>query len=503
MSRWSVVQELFDATVELDEAQRTQVLRERSGGDEQLIREVEALIAADGVAVRQLEGTASDLLQEMSDGPPARDLNGLRFGPYRIDEYLASGGMGDVYLATRTTASTERRVAIKVLRPGLMRLGFLERFQRERITLAALEHEHIVAFFDAAALPDGRPYLVMEYVDGVPLTEWVAHQAVGRRDRLVLFTRILSAVQCAHRNLVVHRDLKPSNVLVNAQGVPKLLDFGIAAAVAADSAGGEGLTDLGSAPMTPGYASPEQLRGEPVTTASDVFSLGVLLREVLNACPSDRELRGDMAAIVGKATALDPGERYASGDRFADDIDRYLAGEPVSARSPRWTYRAMCFVRRQRWPLAGAAAVVAALIAGWVGSDLSRRRAEIESSVGWGAHAQAKFVSHLLENFVASEAVDDAEFAARAAARLERALVDEFAELPEAEAMARLALGRLYLQRGDFDRASRHAERAQRLCETVRGLGKNDLRRASDLSERIAALREERRAARLRAPKTR
>lgn len=488
MSRWELVQELFDATAELGAHERACVLRERAGDDDGLILEVEALVEADGIRVGQLDRTASDLLQESVAEPPARELCGLCFGPYRIDEHLSSGGMGHVYLATRTTAATERRVAIKVLRAGLAGAGFLERFQRERATLAALEHEHIVAFFDASALPDHRPYLVMEYVDGVPVTQWAAERGVGVRRRLELFSLILSAVQCAHHNLVVHRDIKPSNVLVNAHGVPKLLDFGIAAVLEPDPpVTTEPANGTAADPMTPGYASPEQLRGQPVTTASDVYSLGVLLREVLTAHPSDRALRGDLAAIVGKATALDPARRYASADRFADDLHRHLSGEPVSARPARWSYRAACFARRHRWPLVCAAAVSVALATGWIGSDLNRRRAERESSLGWGAHAQARFVSRVLEDLVASVAADHAELGDRAIAELESALQNELADLPEAEALTRLALGRLYLLRGQPDRARQQADRARLLCQTARGLGESDLRRANELRQRADA----------------
>lgn len=490
MNHWQRVQELFAATAELEGAERARALRAGAGPDSSLIAEVEALLRADGIAAPQFAQTAAELLHEIADEPPAADLCGQQFGSYRIETHLASGGMGHVYLATRTTAGIERRVAIKVLRPGLGGAGLLARFQQERATLAALEHEHIVGFLDAAALPDGRPYLVMEYVDGVPLTDWIVRPELGLRRRLDLFLQILSAVQCAHRSLVVHRDLKPSNVLVNAQGRPKLLDFGIAAVLAPDHLLAP--TSGGDAPLTPMYASPEQLRGASVTTASDVYSLGVLLRDVVGGGLPEAAIPSDLAAIARKATAPDPEQRYASADRFAEDIRRHLAGSPVSARPARWGYRAACFLRRNRWGVLAGLAIVAALGAGWVAADLSRRRAERESSIGWGAHAEARMVARIFEDLLATVAAERADLATLAVQRLERTLEAEVAGRPEGEALTRLALSRLYLLRGDFDPAMRHVDRALFLCETARGLGSGDLRRAREMRERILAARSAR-----------
>ena len=395
--------------------------------------------------------------------------------------------MSHVYRATRSSAGTERRVALKVLRPGLDTRAFLDRFQRERQTLAALEHEHVVAFVDAGALPDGRPFLVMEYVDGVPLTAWA--RDVELNARLELFLQVLRAVQYAHQKLVVHRDLKPSNVLVTSQGVPKLLDFGVASVLATERASAE---DGG--PLTPAYASPEQLRGDPVTTASDVFSLGVLLHELVagrlpRAAPDPvaGEVPADLGAVIRRALAADPAQRYRSADHLADDLRRWLSAEPVSARPATWSYRASLFARRHRWPLAVAAAIVAALAIGWIGSDLDRRLAEQDAGIGWGAHAQAKAAARVFESWIASASAADPALADAAAAHLERALEQDLAELPEAETMVRLALADLYLDRGDALRASAHAERAWELARTTRGVGRAERERARRLRERVRA----------------
>ncbi len=483
MNRWQLEQELFEETAALEAPARARVLRERAGGDEELVRRVERLVAADAHPLAALEGTATDIWLALGAEPAPETLCGTTFGPYRVDAYIASGGMGHVYRATRTSAGTERRVALKVLRPALAGEDFLARFQRERETLAALEHENVVAFLDAGALPDGRPFLVMEYVEGTPLTAW--GRGVPLRRRLELFLQVLAAVQYAHQKLVLHRDLKPSNVLVTAQGALKLLDFGVATALepAGEGPGGPG-------PLTPGYASPEQLRGEGVTTASDVYSLGVLLRELATGAAGDaaeRALTGDLAAIVEKALAPVARERYRSADELAGDLRRFLASEPVAARRATWTYRARLFARRNRWPLALATAIVVAAVAGWIGSDLRRRNAEREASRGWGAHSQAKTAARVFEEWIVSAAAADSALGATAAAHLEATLRDRVAELPEAETMVRLALAELYLRLDDPARALPHAERAAKLAHSTPGVGEAERRRAGELLERSGA----------------
>ena len=501
MKDWHLLQELFEATVDLEPAARARWVREKTGGDAELVRLVEELAAADQAPLAAFERSAVELLCALGPESPPQALCGAVFGAYRVEQHLSSGGMGHVYRATRSAAGTERRVAFKVLRPGLDLDAFLARFERERRVLAALEHEHIVAFLDAGALPDGRPFLVMEYVDGVPMTEWVrATRAVPRR-RIELFLRVCAAVQYAHRRLVVHRDLKPSNVLVTAQGIPKLLDFGVAS-VLADEAEPEA-----RAPFTPAYASPEVLAGARPTATSDVYSLGVLLAELMcdelpcagqGRAPGHelprpdraRALGRDLDAIVAKAVEQEPARRYESVDRLSDDLRRHLAGEPVEARAGGWRYRAACFARRRRWSLLGASAVVAALIVGWVGSDLGRRRAERDSARGWRAHAEVKAVARVLEGWILESAGEDEVRAARAAEHLETALEEDLTAFPEAETLVRLTLARLYLDRGDLPRAREHAERAWTLAQTTSGVGPAERARAAELRALAEARRK-------------
>ncbi len=478
---WELVQTLFEEAAGLAPRERARFLQARAGGDAELVRRVEALAEADARPHAQLDRSATELLHELRNEPPADALCGTVFGSYRVDAWVSSGGMAHVYRATRRTAGTERRVALKVLRPGLDTEAFLERFRRERQLLASLEHEHIVTFLDAGALPDGRPWLVMEYVEGESLVRWGQDQPLRRR--LELFLQVAAAVQYAHQKLVVHRDLKPSNVLVTDQGVPKLLDFGVATALESEEPNGA------RTPLTPAYASPEQLRGEAVTTASDVWSLGVLLHELATgALPGDgTTLSGDLDAIVRRALAQDPARRYRSADLLSDDVRRHLAGEPVSARPDAWTYRATLFARRHRFALGFAAAIVLATIAGWIGSDLDRRRAEAEASIGWGAHAQAKVAARVFERWIAAVTASDAALASDAAAHMESALDDDLADWPEAETMVRIALAELYLERGERERAREHAERASRLAATVRGVGRVERERATALLQRATA----------------
>ncbi|MGD9903738.1 MAG: protein kinase [Vicinamibacterales bacterium] len=364
-------------------------------------------------------------LPDAGGGEPSFD----RVGAYRLVRELGHGGMGTVHLAVRDDDAFHKRVALKVLKRGMDTDAIVRRFRTERQILAGLDHPNIARLLDGGTTADGRPYLVMEYVDGAPLVEFAEARQLDTTARLELFLQVAAAVQYAHQNLVIHRDLKPANVLVTADAVPKLLDFGIAKLLNPEMAGHTlAPTAAGLQLMTPEYASPEQVRGETVTTATDVYSLGVLLYELLTGRrpyrltsravadiarvvsevepvrPSDvvveppptdpattrpgtrpptaadtqrrrRRLEGDLDNIVLKALSKEPVRRYASVDQFAEDIRRHLAGLPVLARHDTLGYRASKFVRRHRGAVTAAAAIVAALVAGLVGIAWQAREA--------------------------------------------------------------------------------------------------------------------------------
>jgi non-specific serine/threonine protein kinase/serine/threonine-protein kinase len=334
-----------------------------------------------------------------------------RVGPYKLVREIGRGGMGTVYLATRDDGEFQHEVAIKLVKRGMDTDAILARFRHERQILAGLHHPNIARLLDGGTTEDGLPYFVMEYVAGQPVREYAERAALTTAQRLTLFRTICDAVEHAHRNLVVHRDIKSSNILVTAQGVPKLLDFGIAKLL--DATHDEGATATPTvAALTPEYASPEQLRGEAVTTATDVYSLGVLLFELLTGQrpyelrgrrleelaqqvhtespprPSDvmrakstavaHTLRGDLDTIILMAMHREPSRRYASVAQYAEDIERYQQGLAVRAQRDSVRYRASKFARRHRAAIAAAAALLISLVGGLAASVWQARRADTE-----------------------------------------------------------------------------------------------------------------------------
>ena len=319
-----------------------------------------------------------------------------RCGAYRLLHLLGRGGMGSVYLAERADGEVEHRVAIKLLRFGGREGAFRDRFLRERQILATLNHPGIARLLDAGHTNDGQPYLVMDYIDGIPIDVYAA--SLDLRGKLVLFLKVCDAVSYAHRNLILHRDIKPSNILVDAAGEPKLLDFGIAKMM--DEPAGQTLTH--ERLLTPEYASPEQVRGAPQATASDIYSLGAVLYKLLTGrsphafaaenrqavewaiCSAEppapgsinRAVPGDLDCIVAQALRKEPAERYSSADAFADDVRAFLESRPVRARSGNAWYHTRKFVRRYWMPVAAAALVIATLSAALFAVDRERAIAQ-------------------------------------------------------------------------------------------------------------------------------
>jgi len=287
--------------------------------------------------------------------------------------------------------------------------------------------------------------------------------------------------------LIVHRDLKPSNVLVTPVGEPKLLDFGVASMLGRESAG-----DLQGLPLTPAFASPEVLAGASASVRSDVYSLGVLLRELLavgnRADAKAPALANDLGAIVGRALAADPAARYPSALHFGQDLERFQKGEPVNAQRSTWIYRTRLLLRRKRYSILFAACILLALAGGWIASDIERRSASQEASVGWGAHSQAKYASRLLEDWIVHQGGADPEWARESAAYLGGIIDGQLQGLPETETLLRTALARLLLEYGQAEQARPHVERAWELALATRGIGRSD-------RDRIAELRAELRLA--------
>src|SRR5450631_1311041 len=404
---WERIQSLFLEALDLRPEQRADFLDIACADDAETRREVESLIAHDGDCEDRIADALKDTAESLFE---SEDVTGARLGPWRVLEEVGRGGMGTVYLASRDDAEFEKRVAIKVVKGGMDTAELLNRFRRERQILAQLDHASIARLIDGGSTSQGRPFLVMEFVEGRPIDVYCREAGLDVEARCRLFLKVCEAVSYAHRNLVVHRDLKPGNILVAVDGSPKLLDFGVAKLL--DTEPDSGHTINGERLMTPEYASPEQVRGEIVGTASDVYALGAILYELLTGvkaqsvdshspteverivceteveAPSSRiaasnarlrrRLSGDLDNIVLMAMRKEPGRRYSSVDLFAEDIARHLDGRTVTGRPASVSYRFGKFARRHRIWLAAASLVAISLVGGPWASLTAARDARIE-----------------------------------------------------------------------------------------------------------------------------
>ena len=427
--RWQRLSPLLDALIELDADARKARLEALRAEDAALAAEVEALLA--------LEEENEDFLAEPLVAPPPMAKPDTLLGPYKLDRLLGEGGMGQVWLARRADGLYQRRVALKLLRPGLADPNLRQRFTRERQILARLGHPHIARLLDAGISADNQPYLALEYVEGEPITDWCRSRDMGVEGRLKLFLQVCEAVSHAHANLIVHRDLKPSNILVTALDEVRLLDFGIAKLLDGPEPGRDN-TRTEVRAFTLHYAAPEQIRGEPVTTMTDVYSLGVVLYELLaeskpyrlkrqtdaeweeailladplkpsatllreaDSDPSRtpalrrraKQIAGDLDNIVLKALSKRPEHRYPSVEAMALDLHRHLEGKPVLARPQSMAYRTQKFVHRHRLALVTAALVVAVVTFALVAVTWQANQALREAK---RAQALQKFVTGLFE----------------------------------------------------------------------------------------------------------
>jgi eukaryotic-like serine/threonine-protein kinase len=473
--------QILEELLDLEEAARPAALDVVCEGDDALRERVEELLAADARPETPLDRNSEELLDLFIDpGPHGGVAVGERIGPYRLLSELGRGGMGVVYLAERDDAEFTRRVALKVIRPGPDADLLAGRFLRERQILADLRHPAIAQLYDGGRTDAGLPYLAMEYVEGQPIDRWCRDQHLPIEQRLRLFCVVCDAVQHAHQKLIVHRDLKPAHVLVTGSGDVKLLDFGIARLLD-DGAADPARTAIHA--FTPRYASPEQLRREPVSTATDVYALGVILYELLTGRPpfeeradpyeaaravlesdppppsravqaeSGRALRGDLDAIVLTALRRDQARRYATAAALRDDIGRYLNHEPVRARPETFRYRMSKFLRRRRAAVSAAALVVllTATFATVHGIRITgeRNRAELEARK---AGEVRDFLVALFNSNLPNESLGDTlsvrDLLERGVARAD-SLVDQ----PELRALLLTTLGDVYRVLARYDRA--------------------------------------------------
>jgi eukaryotic-like serine/threonine-protein kinase len=415
--RWRQIEAVFAEAVELPEAESRIYLDKVCATDTELRREVELLLESDrraqqpdGSPVGQAIGQAAAAFAVQMQRDFSASQIGRRIGPYEIVREIGRGGMGSVYQAVRIDEQYIRSVAIKFIAHGMDTSDALARFRTERQILATLQHPNIASLLDGGTTTDGQPYIVMEYIEGEPLLEYCEARNLGIHDRIRLFCDLCSAVHHAHQTLVIHRDIKPANVLVTEQGVPKLLDFGIAKLMAPELvAHGARTTKTLMRRMTPQYASPEQIRGDILTTATDIYSLGVLLYELLTqsspyritghtsqeverlVCNSEpirlsaavhsdprlrRQLAGDLENIAAMALRKEPQRRYSSVQQFAVDLERYLAGMPVSAREDTMFYLATKLVRRNLLASAAFALLALSIAGGWFATYREAKRTE-------------------------------------------------------------------------------------------------------------------------------
>jgi serine/threonine protein kinase len=411
--RWQQVKLLFNRAMECEPAARAAFLTEHGGEDLELRREVESLLASADESGRTLQTPAARLTGDFPEEDGAAAMVGQHVGPYRLVREIGWGGMGTVYEAVRADEAFRKRVAIKVVRREMATQLVLRRFRHERQILAELNHPNIASLLDGGVTSDGRPFFAMEYIEGQPIDEYCKARSLSVRERVALFLEVCDAVQYAHRSLVVHRDLKPSNILVTESGQPKLLDFGIAKLLDDGAAGAAQLTHAGELFLTPDYACPEQVRGGPITTASDVYSLGIILyellagerpyrtegrplQEIVRAITEEEPVRpstlarqrlsGELDSIVLKAIRKEPERRYLSVEQLAEDLRRHLDGRPVLAQSGTAMYRLWKFVRRHTAAVSAMALVIVTLAGGIIATLTQARRAEAERE-----RAEARF----------------------------------------------------------------------------------------------------------------
>jgi serine/threonine protein kinase len=524
--RWLQVKEIFQEAAELGHEGGRALLLERCNGDPEMLRELELLLESHHDAEEFIERPALCSASDILSGGEANLWMGRTVGQYRVLREIGRGGMGLVLLAVRADDQFEKQVAIKILRRGMDSEDIVRRFRNERQILASLEHPYIARLFDGGMTDDGLPYFVMEYIEGQPLDKYADAQRLNIKQRLEMFRKVCEAVQYAHQNLVVHRDLKPSNILITPTGVPKLLDFGIAKVLSSDLSSSE-QTRTETRMMTPEYASPEQVRAEKLTTRSDVYSLGVVLYELLTGrrpyrasdtapyelarliCEQDPAkpsmavntvetiervgdakspptitpesisrardtqpdklrhlLSGDLDNIVLMALRKEQERRYESAEQLSADIQRYLYGLPIIAHKDTFAYRASKFVRRNRIGVAAASLVFLAIFAGLTISVWQARVAARERNQARRERAKADQLNNFLKSILSAAGPEQKGRDVKVIEVLSDAAAridEEFANQPELKAQALQTIGQTYVDIGLMDEAEKPVREALRM----------------------------------------
>lgn len=520
LEKWAKVKEIFNAALELSATDRENFVESTCGADETLLFEVKSLLDAEKDAKEFIESPAFSPVTKLVNEARNSSRLGQIVGAYKLEKEIGRGGMGAVYLGSRADREFHKQAAVKLIKRGFDTDEIVRRFRHERQILATLDHPNITRLIDGGATEDGLPYLVMDYVEGLPLTKYADEKRLSIEERLNLFLQICAAVQYAHQNLVVHRDLKPSNILVTGEGAPKLLDFGIAKLVSPNDSSGtmeKSLTMTHA--MTPEYASPEQILGNPVTTASDIYSLGVVLYELLTGQrpirltsrsqdelskiitdtsppkPSEADvlrradaplggndesktsagkvplamparlpfslsqLKGDLDNIVLMAMRKEPSRRYSSVEQFAADIKRYLNGLPVIAREDSFSYRAAKFVQRNKTGVAAGAGIAVSLIAGIFAtlrqSRIARRERDHALQEAEKAEKINKFLQKMLNSADPRVAGKDVKVV-QVLRLAAQSLNKDLADQPEIAADLQTTIGLTYLSLGLNEQAEPH-----------------------------------------------
>ncbi|NGP88231.1 serine/threonine-protein kinase [Fodinibius halophilus] len=548
--QWKKVNKIVDTALDLDKKERATYIEERCKDDKELKQQVTQLLASiEKSGTENFLGTPetylSDIAGELSpgDAPMASSMIGQQVGNYSLHELIGHGGMGSVFKGERADEAYKKEVAVKILRRGMDTPSNIARFKRERNILANLDHSNIARLLDGGLTEEGLPYLVMEYVDGTPLLEYCNKHQLSVEKRLALFEQVCFAVQHAHQNAIIHRDLKPSNILVNTQGDVKVLDFGIAKLIEPDDEGASFQTRTGARMLTLGYAAPEQLASQTITTATDSYVLGILLYELLAGVhpfemdeksfveieeqireqrpysPSQRfsdlstnnqqqiaekrktspatlvkTLKGDLDAIVMKALRKEPNSRYSSAEQLLEDLNRQKTNLPIIAREDTFRYNASKFIKRHKTGLSVAAGFVLLLIGftafyTWQIAQ-ERNKAQLE------ARKSQEVSTFLTDMFRASDPTFNPKDTVTAATFLKRGQerVEQLDGQPEVQAELLRVIGRAHIHIGNYDKAKKPLYRSlsirKRIFQNPHSEIASSLREAGYLQRKIGNFAE-------------